>query len=381
MITRQGGVADTADFLLAQAVATPLAFLSGLQLPEQFATEASPSRYRYRLQRMLITSGVVGALGIAGWSLTGHGSRWVGIWILLSNLAQIHVTAFQGRRARTEHFFLPSQLDTVLGLSSLAAVSVGYATDRGLAFGCALLAALWWVVGAGASARAVFLDRKQKAKLVRPEVGFGQDLMLGGSAMANIGQPSVGRVGTDLVVGPSALAQIGTLSFFVHAGAILTVGARVAISPVLANAKVDGTIGAVSLNLRRRLRQLLGLAMPVMIAFGYFVAPGLVGFVFTKGVAPDARTGAVILAGAGLLYVSMIGGQVAIALGERSRLAQANVASLVVTLLTIYPLGATLGTVGAALSLLLGYAARFLVVDLAIAKAGRNGLLAPVSGS
>lgn len=374
IITRAGGVQDTADFLLAQAVATPAAFLCGLRLQEQFSTEPTPTRYLVRVKRLLLVSAAALVVLSIGWMALGsaHG-RLVGISVLVANLAQIHVIAFQGRQARSAKFFAASQIDTVLGATSLAAIAGAYLLERPLWWGTTAMAICWSLIAAAAATTAVGDDRRSKTERPDPENTLGDDLGLGASNMLGIAQPNLGRIATDVVVGPTALARIATIGFFVHAGSILIAGARIALAPHLADAAVRGSSDALVTKIRRGVELALAVFLPSMALVGYFLAPPIIEAVFTSDVAPNPATGAVLLVGAGLLYASMIETSVLVSLERRRTIMLANAAAVLSTMAAIIPLGRSFGATGAALALGLGNALQFLVIHMDLGRRPVDG--------
>ena len=362
IIARLGGVEDAADFFLAQAIATPLGQFVSLRLKEQLATEAHQTKFVDRINRVCKVAVAVGVLGSLGWVIFAErGRALVGIGILLANLAQAVVAAFQGRRARRKEFFWASQSDTMLGILSLASVSIGY-VGAGLELGALLMAASWWIVAIVLTLAEARQDRDRTDLISGHSIPLRHDLLLGLARAAEVGQISITRIGTSAFAGADALARIGTGSFFVRMGAPIVGGLRSAMGADLGEAAREKEIGPLLLRVRK---QLLGLALVgsgLGAILGWFVIPPVIAVIYGEPVTPAPGTGAFLMGGAAFLYTSMLMGQATIAKGERGAVLRANLGAVATSALLVAPLSLWFGETGAAAALAAGYVARFVAL-------------------
>ncbi len=369
IITRsQGGAVDAVDFFLAQAIATPIAVLVSGRVRDQFATEPIPSPFLERITRVLLLSLFAGVLGSLVWFVASDGQRrWVGIWILVSNLAQVLVTAYQGRVIASSKFGRSSAISSCLGALSVASIGTGYAFG-GLSLGTFFLAATWLALGGALVIIETIHDRGRSDVAVGATSTLRDDMLIGLAATASIGQSSLARVGTEISAGAQALAQFGTVSQLARLGSLIMSGARVAISPQLAEAQRTGTIGSFIAKLLRRGR--IGIAAMTTIGFmgGWLLGPWLIELIFSASVSPSRATAALVLGAAPLLYGSMLLTQVAIAINDSTSLLRINIASLLTTSVLILPLGSAFGATGAALSLAAGHLVHYSWLDLVMSR-------------
>lgn len=364
VVTRSAdGAVDAADFLLAQAVATPVAvFISG-RVRDQLATEGTPAPLRPRLRRMGVMSALAIIASVLGWTLLADGqSATVGIAIVIANLAQVMVTIYQGRAISADRFGTSSAANIALGALSLASFLIGYYLD-GLATGAVLLAGSWTLLGVGLLTSCL----REEKHMDFPETGtptaLRDDLLVGLAGTAMVAQPSAARIGVSVADGAAGLATFGTTSTLARLGSLLVNGAKAAISPELGAAVKAGRLDRYLLNLRRRLRVVMLAMMTTGFLVGWFVGPEAIETIFSAAVRPDALTAALVFGLTPSLYMSMLLAQVAIAGNLSTRLTAAAVSGLVVTAMTILPLASALGPAGAALALGMGNLTRYAILD------------------
>jgi len=363
IVTRRGGQPDAADWFFAQAVATPIAFFCSLRLKEQLSVDDELSAYGHRVRRMLTTMAIFAAVAIPGWAIFSTGQlRIAGIAFLLANLSQQAIGAYQGLMARSSRFTLPSQIDTLLGILSVASVWFAYQTDRGLALAAILTAMTWTAV----AAIVLFLSTakfRRSTEPTRSSVPLADDLAVGFAAATQSGQISTARIGADLLVGQAAIAAIGTASFFVRIGVLLVAGIRAAIGPLLANARQQGALGRQVSRAQRWLA--IGLTLGALPGglLGALLGPPILRLLFGPDVIPQATTCAIVVASAMFLYGSMVLDQMAIAVDIRRRMAHSTTIAFIATLITIVPLSLIFGEPGAAGALAVGYFVRYLILN------------------
>lgn len=368
VISRSGDVEDLGLFLLAQAVATPVAFLSGLRLRDQLATRSDSGRLNDRSRRLLATSGVAFFLVAPFWAVLAASSEAaVGILVLCSNLAQTFVWASQGTLLREKRVLATNVLDVLMGATSALAAFVGYEFLGGLPGVSAVLAASWGVLAVGAVRRTS--QREKTGHGSQPSIKH--DLLLGLGAMGGVGQISSARIGTAAILGSDALARIGTASFLVRASLPIFNGAIRILFPALATA--HSTSPEQVANLENRIRRFLGLGLPLGVAsatsIGFFAGPEIAGFLFADSVAPTRATAAVVLGSAPALYASMVYSHMLVARQQARSTTVMALSSMATTLVVIWPLAAAFGTPGAAAALGLGYLARLLVAEVELRRA------------
>ena len=359
IIAREGAADDVADFLLAQAVATPAALFVGMRQREQLGAQPYAGSIAGRIRRLSFVSLPVVVLGVGGWVVFASGQRsQVGVAVFVANMAQAFLWSIQGWLEQAKRFLTASLIDLTLGIAALLSVLFGYRW-AGLATGAVLLAASWAAIAVSWLAAAI---RQSREAGVSPTLHpLRDDLVFGASAMTQVGQISTSRIGTDALVGPIALAQLGTASLLVRLGMPFVQGGTKLLAPVLGSAARDGVMKAVVLMVLRR-TVIAATTFSLAAAFaGFFFGPGLLGFVFDESVAPGRLTAAIVIGSAGLLYSSMYLGQVLVALKQSDPLGHAAVAGMVVTAVLLVPLALVAGVEGSAIALAAGYLARLVV--------------------
>lgn len=367
VITRSpDGARDAADFLLAQAVATPVAvFVSG-RARDQFATEAEISPFGARLMRLMWLFALALVGGTAGWLVFAEGQiRWVGIWVLAANLAQLLAGAYQGRAIRREQITLSSVVNGVLGMLSVVAMVIGYEFD-GLILGCFLVAATW--LGFGLVLLVIEVAADRRAGRVHGGSGseLRDDLLIGLAGMAMMGQPSVARIGTSVAGEALAVAQFGTVTQLARLGSLTVSGIKAVLSPELAKAQERGRLDPFLRVLIRKVR--LGMLVLGFLGLvgGWLLGPAVIEAIFSESVRPTAATAAVVFGMTPLLYGAMLLNQVGIATNRSFDLLRVSLVGVVVTALLILPLAQSWGATGSGVALGVGYLARYLLLERAL---------------
>ncbi len=366
---RAGGEYDAADFLLAQAIATPVSVLVAGRVRDQFATGPMDALFAPRLRRLVLASLLVGLVGSLAWSGFATGQReWVGIWVLWSNLAKLPSDAAQGRAIRRDDTRRASFINLSLGCSSLASMLIGYRIG-GLVDATFLMAISWLALGVGWSISELRRDQRTRAANAlrghddeNETSGWSDDLGVGLSAMAMMAQPSVARIGVSAFAGPLALAQFGTVSQVSRLGSVMMNAGKSAVSVELADLNETSGLAALSTQLRQLRLITIGAGLVGLVA-GAALGPGAITLVFSESVRPDRLTCALMAAGTMPLYASMLLNQVGIAGNQTRRLLYAGLAGLAVTGLLLVPLVSTWGASGGAAAVAAGNVTRFGVLD------------------
>ena len=359
LIARNGGPTDAALFFLAQAIATPLSLLAGLRLKDRLAVIHGPQPFRKSMIRMAWVSAVLLLPASAAWlALSDFDSAVTAIAILIANLCQGPIWAIQGRRAASADFFVPSQLNSLLGVTSTVAILFGYTLGGGLKLGALAMAGLWAAVALVATARELRVDEYPN----EPIGSLSDDLSAGAASMAQVGQLSIVRLGIAQAAGATALAVIGTSSTVVQIGAIVVLGVQASLSNLLSQAAAEGETFERVAELRTVVDRVstfgVILALPISFVFG----PPAISFVFGEDLRPLPMTMALIGGSAVLLYGSMLLALLAIALNRPQRLFVANLIAMAVTAVVVLPLSAEYGEFGGAIALSSGLLARYLAI-------------------
>ena len=367
VITRSpDGARDAADFLLAQAVATPVAVLVSGRARDQFATEAEISPFGARLMRLMWLFALAFVGGTAGWLVFAEGQlRWVGIWVLAANLAQLLAGAYQGRAIRREQITRSSVVNGVLGMLSVVAMVAGYEFD-GLILGCFLVAATWLGFGLVLLVLEVAADRRAGRAHGGSGSEWRDDLLIGLAGMAMMGQPSVARIGTSMAGEALAVAQFGTVTQLARLGSLTVSGIKAVLSPELAKAQERGRLDPFLRVLIRKVRFGILVLGFLGLVGGWLLGPAVIEAIFSASVRPTAATAAVVFGLTPLLYGAMLLNQVGIATNRSFDLLRVSLVGVVVTALLILPLAGRWGATGSGVALGVGYLARYLLLERAL---------------
>lgn len=355
IMARDGGVNDVGLFLLAQAIATPVALLAGLRLKDQLATSSHDGEFRGYLPRLGLATGTCFLIVAAGWTVFGNvDQRSVGVSVLLANLAQSFVWASQGTFIRNGQLAAVNGLDFALGFGAVGSAAFGYSLGNGLVHTAYALATTWSAIALGA----VLVT--STGAIRTPSTTFANDLTMGFGAMGAVGQITAARLGTAAFLGSESLARIGTSSFLVRASVPLVGGALRVLSPALAAAHREGPAAVIAIEGRvlRSLRRSVGVAVVAFGLLGYFIGAELISLLFDEAVTPSAITVMAIAASAPFLYGSMILAQLLVARRDSVAVSRMTMSALVVTAVLIWPLSELWGETGAAVALGVGYFTR-----------------------
>ncbi len=364
LLTKVGGPSDLADFLLAQAVATPVALFAGMRTREQAST-SSRGAARSALVHSLITAGVAGLVVGVGWMVFASGQQQsIGLAVLFANLAQQVLGYAQGVLERNRQFLTAGGFDLVMGASSLGCLALGVwllGANWGVPTGIWLGAALW--VGLACGGLLMVSTSPSDSPRTADSDGstWSHDLKLGATAATQVGQLSIARMGTSYSVSHIGLARIGTASVMVRMGVIVVGAISKAIAPDLADASEAGELAPF---IRSYFHKVLLFSAVVAIlgaVAGMTFAVPLLGLLFSPESVAGRLTVAIVLAGAGPLYGSMLLMFALLSAGQSSAMMRSAMAGVIVTAITILPFGWGLGLVGAAVSATMGSIARLVV--------------------
>lgn len=325
-VAREGGVEDASLWFLGQAIATPIAFVSSLRLREQLPAE-HPSSIVFRIRRVCKVSLIGFALGLVVFALvaTTFGEFAAYLSILIANLSQGFLGAWQGSKIQSGSFFSVAASDAILGLVAVSAVSGSYVAGYGLTLGVALTAFGWVLIAVPLSGAMMLRSPSQTPVAVT----LKEDLAIGFGSMMQLAQISAIRLLVGIFGGAAALSSFGIGSYLIRTGVIFVSALRSALSSNLLRAL--GTHGSQVL-LSKFLRWAtvfiaLGSVSALLLAEPATV---LLNAVFTERVAPSSSLTLRLIWSALPLYVGLLLSQIAIALGQRKIVLNASVVGLVV---------------------------------------------------
>jgi|GEM_PF-2482342 len=355
VITRKGGAADAGLFLLAQAIATPIALFLTFRLRDQIATAAERGLVPRYIRRQLTLMAPTAALGACAWFLFADQTTAItGLALLLANLAQSVLRTVQGGLIRTERFTVTSAIDTAFGALALGSTIVGYAVG-GLMLVAILTAATWSV--ATVFVTLVWSNGSWKKA---PPTRLVADAMMGLSNMGAVGQISFGRLGTSAALGQEALARVGTATYAMRATEPAFQGVLKVNAPRLASARKAGSERLKAVERQNMSFCGVGVAIgvPVFALLGYLIGPTVIRLIFGADVVPSKATVSVVWAASPILYASMLLSQLLVSRSDGVGASKVSFAAMFVTAVLVWPLASLWGEPGAAASILAGYATR-----------------------
>ena len=364
LVTRLAGAEAAGRYLLAQAVATPIAITAGLRLRDRLAVETSISAYRPHRSRLLTVDAFVLAAFAAITVLVVGRTQFAAVLILvlLSNQAQYVSYAAHGRMFRHREFRWPAGSTIAFGVTNAAALTVGLVVGD-LVHGVAIAAAAWALIALADNLRVASFGSERNTSTDAGSILDG--LRLGFTESVGVIQISGVRTVVWAIVGSAALTVFGVTSAVLRFLLPFVQALGRVISPELAENIASKKLEPIT-RYTRRCFGVAALATP-LVAGGFAVfGPTVVAAAFGDEVRPGWQLCFMLGLAAGPMFLAILQVPVLLAFGRKSTIEQASVTSSVLAVSLAVPLVPLFSLTGAAVALLVGNLVRATVQERSI---------------